>query len=155
MTGLYSIPGINLWRKVNYVCAMKAEWCAPNAGCLPKARGCAGARMALDLVGNATDSHPTFACFSNLRPKDKLVLMGSMNVPLSLSYREVMLKEIEIRGAFMLSRDAVGRFAATVTAGTLALQRIELFPFPLDEILAAMERAAQLRGMQHCLVTIM
>jgi len=58
-----------------------------------------------------------------------------------------MLKEMEIRRSFMFPRDAIGRLAEMVTAGTLGLRRIELFSFPLAEIEAAMDRASQLRAM--------
>lgn len=113
-----------------------------------------GAHVALDLVGRAESANATLACLRALRPRGVMVLMGSMKVPLALTYSEIMLRDIDIRGAFMFPREALASLAAMVAAGTLDLERIELSQFPLDRIDAALERATHLRGLEYCVLTM-
>ncbi|HEY5205040.1 MAG TPA: zinc-binding dehydrogenase, partial [Roseiarcus sp.] len=59
-----------------------------------------GAQMAFDMVGNARDPSATLAALKSLRRGGRLVLMGSMGVPLPISYLDVMLNNLEIIGQF-------------------------------------------------------
>jgi alcohol dehydrogenase len=113
-----------------------------------------GAHMALDLVGRAGDANGTLACLDALRPQGRLVLMGSMAVPLPLDYGAIMRRQIELLGASMYPRSAPGELAAMVRAGTLDLGAIQVKAYPLEQIDAALNAAASLRGLEYCVVTM-
>lgn len=69
-------------------------------------------------------------------------IMGSMTVPLSLDYGEIMRSGWEILGAFMYPSDAVARLLSLIDAGLLDLDRIPRRTFPLADLPPAMEAAA-------------
>lgn len=52
-----------------------------------------GAQMAFDMVGHAKEANATLAALRSLRRGGRLVLMGSMSVPLPLPYLELMLND--------------------------------------------------------------
>jgi alcohol dehydrogenase len=62
--------------------------------------------MALDMVGAACDPNMTLATLRSLSREGRLVLMGSMTVPLPIPYTEVMLNSWEIIGPFMYPKDS-------------------------------------------------
>ena len=93
-----------------------------------------GADMALDLVGHATDSKGIQAMLGGLCTAGRLVMQGSMDVPLELPYGSIMARNIEILGAFMYPRDTFRRLAAMADAGALDLGCIDVHAFPLEKI---------------------
>jgi NADPH:quinone reductase-like Zn-dependent oxidoreductase len=63
---------------------------------------CGGeAEIAFDMVGRAGDANATLAALKSLRRGGRLVLMGSMTTPPSLSYGEIMRNNWQIIGQFM------------------------------------------------------
>jgi alcohol dehydrogenase len=62
--------------------------------------------MASDMVGPAPDPDMTLAVLGSLSREGRLVLMGSMTVPLLIPYTEVMLNSWEIIGQFMYPKDS-------------------------------------------------
>lgn len=110
--------------------------------------------MALDLVGQAGDGQATLAALDSLAPGGRLVLMGSMTVPLEIDYGAVMRRNIDIRGAFMYPRQTQARLADLVAAGLLDLDAVELWDFPLARYDEAIEQATQIRGLQYCVLTM-
>lgn len=68
-----------------------------------------GAQMAFDIVGGACDPNATLAALYSLCRMGRLVLMGSMNTPLPLSYMDLMASSWEIIGNFMYPVDAYRR----------------------------------------------
>jgi alcohol dehydrogenase len=110
-----------------------------------------GAQMAFDMVGGAQDPNATLAALKSLRRGGRLVLMGSMGVPLPISYLEVMLNNLEILGTFMYPQDTFMRLTDLARAGLLDINAIRTRSFPLDALPSAMEAAATAGGLE-CIV---
>ena len=60
-----------------------------------------GVDIAFDMVGQAGDANATLASLGSLHRGARLVLMGSMTVPLPLSYSDIIRNDWEIIGQFM------------------------------------------------------
>ncbi len=103
------------------------------------AGGCAD--MAFDMVGGATDASSTLAALNALRRRGRLVLMGSMTVPLPVPYLQLMINSLEIIGNFMHPADAFRNVLALVRAGKLDLTAITPKTYRLEELPAAMAAA--------------
>ena len=110
-----------------------------------------GADLAFDMVGGATDPTLTLAALRSLADGGRLVLMGSMSVPLPLPYLDVMLHSWEILGQFMYPRDAYRRLLDLVRSGQLDVATIHPLVFPLDEARAAMIAARDASSLE-CVV---
>jgi alcohol dehydrogenase len=113
-----------------------------------------GAHVAFDMVGRATDPDATLAALRSLRRGGRLVLMGSMNVPLCIPYGEVMVNNWEIIGNFMYPSSAYRRLLDLVRAGTVPLDAVKVKVFSLPALPAAIEAAARNRGLQCTLAVI-
>jgi alcohol dehydrogenase len=111
-----------------------------------------GAHLTFDMVGRAQDANATVAGLKSLRRGGRLVLMGSMSVPLPLTYGEVMLNNWEIIGNFMYPPDVFRRILALVRPGLLDLGSIQIKSFPLAEVPAAIEAASKSSGLQSTIV---
>jgi alcohol dehydrogenase len=116
-----------------------------------RSSGEGGAHMAFDIVGGAKDANVTLAALKSLRRGGRLVLMGSMGVPLPISYLEVMLNNLEIMGQFMYPSDAFMRLIDVARSGLLDLRAIRIRSFPLEALPKAME-AARTTGGLECVV---
>ncbi|MFM0082673.1 zinc-binding dehydrogenase [Paraburkholderia sediminicola] len=101
-----------------------------------------GAHIAFDMVGNARDPNLTLAALRGLAQGGRLVLMGSMTVPLPLPYTEVMLNGWEILGQFMYPRDAYRRLLDLVRGGQLDIAALHALVYPLAALPEAMDAAA-------------
>lgn len=112
-----------------------------------------GAHLAYDMLGDATDPGATLSGLRALRRGGRLVLMGSMTVPLPLNYVELMINNWEVIGNFMFPRDAFLRLAALIRGGLLDLAALPLSRYPLAELPAAMTAASRLRGLETVVVT--
>jgi alcohol dehydrogenase len=113
-----------------------------------------GAHIALDLLGRAGDASATTAVLRSLRRGGRLVLMGSMTVPLPVTYGELLGNDWEIIGNFMYRPEAVRRLLALVASGQLRLDAVRLRTFELAALPAAIEAAAGMRGLDCTLVTM-
>jgi alcohol dehydrogenase len=112
-----------------------------------------GAHMALDMVGSATNANSTLAALRSLHGKGRLILMGSMSVPLPVPYLEMMVNGWEIMGNFMYPADSYLRLLALIRAGLLDVHSIRTRTFPLDALPAAMDAAASAKGSECVVVT--
>lgn len=101
-----------------------------------------GAHLAFDMVGNASDSGMTLSALRSLLKGGRLVLMGSMTVPLPVPYTELMLNNWEILGQFMYPRDSYRRLFDLMRGGLLDTQWLSARVYPLDALPEAMEAAA-------------
>lgn len=110
-----------------------------------------GAQIAFDIVGGAQDPSATLAALKSLRRGGRLVLMGSMAVPLPISYLDVMLNDLEIIGQFMYPSNAFMRLIDLTRAGLLDIEAIRTRSFSLEALPAAMEAAVTSRGLE-CVV---
>lgn len=113
-----------------------------------------GADAAIDLVGRASDAGATLATLRALRRGGRLSLMGSMTVPLPLPYGEMLINDWTVQGRFMYPRDAMGRLLRLASAGTLAMDAVEISAYPLADLPAAMATAAKQRGLQATVLTM-
>jgi alcohol dehydrogenase len=118
-----------------------------------RAAGGGGAHMAFDIVGGAQDANATLAALKSLRRGGRLVLMGSMAVPLPISYLEMMLNNLEIIGQFMYPSDAFTRLIDLARGGLLDLRAIRVRPFPLEALPEAIDVAATADGLECVVVT--
>jgi len=110
-----------------------------------------GAHFAFDMVGRAQNAEATLAGLKSLRRWGRLVLMGSMAVPLSLTYAEVMRNNLEIIGHFMYPANIFLKLLALIRSGLLDLGAIQIQRFSLAELPAAMD-AAEKDGGLSCTV---
>jgi alcohol dehydrogenase len=112
-----------------------------------------GAQMAFDIVGGAQDPSATLAALKSLRRGGRLVLMGSMAVPLPISYLDVMLNNLEIIGQFMYAQDTFMRLVDLARSRLLDLGAIRARSFPLENLPAAMEAASTADALECIVVT--
>ena len=63
-----------------------------------------------------------------------------------------MLAELTIRGAFMYPRQVPGELLKMVSAGTLDLKALQAHTFKLDDVEAAITKAATLKGFEYCVL---
>lgn len=110
-----------------------------------------GAHLAFDMVGGATDPNLTIAALRSLRRDGRLVLMGSMTVPLPIPYLELMMNGWEVLGQFMYPRHGYRRLLDMVRSGQLGLDAIRPRTLPLSALPQAMELASSTGGLE-CIV---
>lgn len=108
---------------------------------LRKAAG-GGAHLAFDIVGNAQSPDSTIAALKSLLRNGRMVLMGSMTSPLSISYSEMMFNNWEILGQFMYPVDSFLKLFNLIRGGLLSIDNIIPVVYPLSEFEAAMDKAA-------------
>lgn len=123
---------------------------AADAARIREAAG-GGAHLAFDMVGGAQDPNMTLAALRSLRREGRLVLMGSMTVPLPVPYLELMLNGWEILGNFMYPRNAGLRLFDLVRAGLLDAGAIRPHVRPLSALPEAIAEAAAV-GSLECVV---
>ena len=122
-----------------------------DAAALRSAAG-GGAHFAFDMVGRAQNAHATLAGLKSLRRWGRLVLMGSMTVPLPLTYAEVMLNNLEIIGNFMYPANVFLKLLGLVRSGLLDLGAIQIQKFGLADLPAAMDAAEKAGGLSCTMV---
>ena len=98
--------------------------------------------MALDMIGRASTSDGTVAALTALRRGGRMVLMGSMTVPLPIDYSMLIRNGKEVIGAYMYPPEAPNALLALAASGQLDLTLIETMTFPFSELVPAMDRAA-------------
>jgi alcohol dehydrogenase len=106
-----------------------------------------GADCALDLLGAARSTSTTLSSLRALKRGGRLVLMGSAEVPLELSFREMLANDWEVVGQFMYDRTAPGQLAALAADGLLDLKKIVVTSFALADFRQAVEAAALMQGL--------
>jgi alcohol dehydrogenase len=105
------------------------------------------ADVALDLLGSASSTSTTRSTLRALKRGGRLVVMGSAEAPLEVSFREMLANDWEIVGQFMYERQAPAQLAALAAAGLLELGKIRVKSFGLGEIKPAIETAASMQGL--------
>jgi alcohol dehydrogenase len=106
-----------------------------------------GADVALDLLGAAKTTSTTLSSLRALKRGGRLVLMGSAEVPLELSFREMLANDWEVVGQFMYDRTAPGQLATLAAEGLLDLKKIVVTTFALADFKRAVEAAALMQGL--------
>ena len=105
------------------------------------------ADVALDLLGSAKSTSTTLSSLRALKRGGRLVVMGSAEVPLEVSFREMLANDWEIFGQFMYERHAPGQLARLAVSGLLDLGKIRVKTFKLVELRQAIEAAALMHGL--------
>jgi alcohol dehydrogenase len=105
------------------------------------------ADVALDLLGNAKSTSTTLSSLRALKRSGRLVIMGSAEVPLELSFREMLANDWEVVGQFMYERTAPGQLARLAAEGLLDLSKIVVTTFKLADFRQAVEAAALMQGL--------
>ena len=105
------------------------------------------ADVALDLLGSARSTSTTLSSLRALKRGGRLVVMGSAEVPLELSFREMPANDWEVVGQFMYERTAPAQLAALAADGLLDLGKIVVTTFPLADFRRAIEAAALMQGL--------
>src|SRR6201996_8366878 len=106
-----------------------------------------GADIALDLLGAAKSTSTTLSTLRALKRGGRLVLMGSAEVPLELSFREMLANDWEVVGQFMYARQSPSQLAQLAAEGLLDLKKIAVTTFKLAEFKRAVEAAALMQGL--------
>jgi alcohol dehydrogenase len=106
-----------------------------------------GADVALDLLGAAKSTSTTLSSLRALKRGGRLVLMGSAEAPLELSFREMLANDWEVVGQFMYDRTAPGQLARLAAGGLLDLKKIAVTTFALADFKRAVEAAALMQGL--------
>jgi alcohol dehydrogenase len=119
---------------------------ARDPGIIRHAAG-GGADVALDLLGAAKSTSTTLSSLRSLKRGGRLVLMGSAEVPLELSFREMLANDWEVVGQFMYDRTAPGQLAALAAEALLDLRKIIVTTFRLADFKQAVEAAALMQGL--------
>jgi alcohol dehydrogenase len=87
-----------------------------------------------------------------LRRGGRLVLMGSMEVPLPIPYGEFMRNNWELIGNFMYRPADYLALVALVGSGQLPLDALELKAFAFTDLEAAIDDAGRREGLQGTVV---
>jgi alcohol dehydrogenase len=113
-----------------------------------------GAHLAFDMIGRAGDANATLSALGALRRRGRLVLMGSMGVPLPLDYGQLLIHQWEVIGHFMYSADDARRLMGLLRSGLLDLAPVRVQRFALDDLQQAMDAAARMRGLDCTVVAL-
>jgi alcohol dehydrogenase len=105
------------------------------------------------MIGQASDPNATLAALHSLRRDGRLVLMGSMTVPLPIPYNDVMRNNWELIGHFMYPQDALRRLLDLVRARLLDLTAIKPRVLPLDQLPDAMKLSSTADSLECVVVT--
>jgi alcohol dehydrogenase len=120
---------------------------AKDLAIIRHAAGGGGGDVALDLLGAARSTSTTLSSLRALKRGGRLVLMGSAEVPLELSFREMLANDWEVVGQFMYDRTAPAQLAALAADGLLDLRKIVVTTFRLADFRQAVEAAALMQSL--------
>jgi len=112
-----------------------------------------GADLAFDMVGRASDADATLAALRSLRRNGRLVLMGSMEVPLPIPYGEMLINNWELIGNFMYTRADYLALVALVASGQLSLDDVDIAAYAFAQLESAIDRAGSAQGLQCTVVS--
>jgi alcohol dehydrogenase len=111
-----------------------------------------GADMVLDALGTVYTPEPTMACINALRPRGTAVFIGGAPTELPLSYVQIMLQELTIRGSFMYPRHVPGDILRMINGGILDFNAVKVHAFSLDDINDAIAKAPNFKGLEYCAI---
>lgn len=106
-----------------------------------------------DMVGQARDAAGTLAALHSLRRGGRLVLMGSMQVPLPIPYGEMLRNNWSLIGHFMYAPADYRALVALVRAGLLRLDAIDAHAFPFARMEEAIDAAGTAGSLEAAVVT--
>jgi alcohol dehydrogenase len=112
-----------------------------------------GADLAFDMVGHAREPNATLAALNSLRRNGRLVLMGSMDVELPITYGQMLRNNWEVIGHFMYSSADYLALVSLVRSGQLSLDVVEVTSYPFARLEEAIDRAGAAQGLQCTVVS--
>ena len=108
-----------------------------------------GADLVIDFVGGTSAVEPLLTSIRALKYRGKVVLVGNIEASIPLTYGEIMINEIEIRGCFMFPPVSLQQLIRMVQSGLLDLTKVGTRTYSLDEINRAVEDAAKKTTSDH------
>jgi alcohol dehydrogenase len=111
-----------------------------------------GVHLAFDMVGQAKDASSTLAALKSLARNGRMVLMGSMQVELPITYSDMLRNNWELIGHFMYSNADYRALISLVAAGLLDLGNVQLHCFDLKQLETAIDHAAQMDGLSSTVI---
>jgi alcohol dehydrogenase len=106
------------------------------------------------MIGQADSPNGTLAVLSSLSRGGRLVLGGSMSVPLPISYGNLLRNNWEIIGNFMYRPEAYRTLVNLMRAGKVDLDKINTKTFDLADLNRAIDAASAMRGLDCVVVTM-
>jgi alcohol dehydrogenase len=122
-----------------------------DAAAIREAAG-GGVDLAFDMVGRAQDPNSTLATLRSLRRSGRLVLMGSMQSELPITYGEMLINNWELIGHFMYTRADYLALVSLIRAGLLSLDAVEVRRYACAELEQAIDHAGEMEGLQSTVV---
>lgn len=111
-------------------------------------------QLGFDMVGQADSANGTLAVLNSLSRGGRLVLGGSMTVPLPLSYGDLLRNNWEVIGNFMYRPEAYRTLMSLIRAGKIDLEEINTSSFDLADLDQAIDAASRMRGLDCVVVTM-
>ncbi|MDP4093467.1 MAG: zinc-binding dehydrogenase [Bacillota bacterium] len=108
--------------------------------------------LVLDALGNLATPFATSSAIPALKNKGIAVFIGGVFADIPLNYYDILAREITVTGSFMYPPSAPGDIINMIRAKTLKLDTLKIEAFKLEQINQAVSRAAELRGLQYCVV---
>jgi alcohol dehydrogenase len=105
-----------------------------------------GADLVVDFIGGTSAVEPLLTCIRSLKYRGKAVFVGNIEASIPLTYSEIMINEIEIRGCFMFPSDSFQQLIRMAQSGLLDLTKVGTRIYSLDQINQAIEDAAKKTG---------
>jgi NADPH:quinone reductase-like Zn-dependent oxidoreductase len=115
----------------------------------------AGADCYLDLSPpSAAETASTHiqSAIAALKAGGRAVLMGGITSNVSLSYAELVMRNITVKGNFMSGRDAPTKLIRMIEAGNLPLNRLNVEEFRFEEFEDAIDAAAAAKASDKLVV---
>lgn len=112
-----------------------------------------GIDLAFDMVGQARDANSTLATLMSLRRGGRLVLMGSMQVPLPVPYGEMLRNNWALIGHFMYTRADYLALVALAASGQLPLDAVDVRVFAFGDMEAAIDAASDAGALESVVVS--
>ncbi len=119
-----------------------------------KQAGGGSIQLGYDMVGMADSPNGTLAVLNSLSRGGRLVLGGSMTVPLPLPYGNLLRNNWEIIGNFMYRPEAFRILMSLLRAGRIDLDKINTSSFDLTDLQQAIDAASAMRGLDCVVVTM-
>ena len=111
-----------------------------------------GADLVIDLLPTLPTPEPTLTALNALERGGTAVFVGGVGADIPLAYSRIMLEQLTIKGSFMYPRHIPGELLKMISAGILDLDAIQINTFCLDEIETAIDKAADAKGLEYCVL---
>ncbi len=111
-------------------------------------------QLGFDMVGLADSPNGTLSVLNALSRGGRLVLGGSMTVPLPVQYGNLLRNNWEIIGNFMYRTEAFRTLMSLIRIGKIDLEKTNTSNFELADLDNAIDAASAMRGLDCVVVTM-